>query len=237
MSVLLLLLSTVLLFVLGGARAQDRSDPYRPPCQDARCGKIKAFLKSNVCGRSPFGKGPEDGCDIQNLKHSNAAEVIADYVCDWAAAGKRSCKQQTMPSLEVRKALERELVRVGLPADAAGSRYFRVWRAKTAGWLLAEVYYFHRTSEHEDLCQVIAVIGQASEVSVLREHGWTRTLLRSEGLVDWTPWTPAELADVDGDGQIDVVIKADADENHWLEVFSRKKGVWATVFSGLGYFL
>ena len=52
-----------------------------------------------------------------------------------------------------------------------------------------------------------------------------------------TQWSPIDLADVDGDGQVDVVLRGDAYEDHWLEVVSVGQGSSRTVFSGLGYYL
>jgi hypothetical protein len=43
---------------------QTARDPHRPACNDARCKKIKAFVKAHYCGESPYGDGPDDGCAI-----------------------------------------------------------------------------------------------------------------------------------------------------------------------------
>ena len=35
-----------------------------------------------------------------------------------------------------------------------------------------------------------------------------------------TQWFPIDLADVDGDGQTDVILQGDQYEDHWLEAVS-----------------
>jgi hypothetical protein len=52
-----------------------------------------------------------------------------------------------------------------------------------------------------------------------------------------TTWSPIDLADVDGDGRVDVILEGDAYEDHWLEVDTVQDGSSRTIFSGLGYYL
>lgn len=54
---------------------------------------------------------------------------------------------------------------------------------------------------------------------------------------DGTSWSALGIADVDGDGDSDVILKGDAYEDHWLEVVSLRGGSVRTIFSGLGYYL
>lgn len=52
-----------------------------------------------------------------------------------------------------------------------------------------------------------------------------------------TTWFPVDIADVDGDGQAEIVLEGDAYEDHWLEVFDIQDDSFKTIFSGLGYYL
>jgi hypothetical protein len=54
---------------------------------------------------------------------------------------------------------------------------------------------------------------------------------------DVTTWSPVDVADAEGKGQVDVILEADSYENHWIEVDRVQDGSSHAVFSGLGYFL
>ena len=70
--------------VIAHVKAQPEKDPHRPACSDAQCRKIKSFLKSHYCGESPFGNGPDDGCEIKGpTKPRTGVEVLADFHCEW----------------------------------------------------------------------------------------------------------------------------------------------------------
>jgi hypothetical protein len=105
-----------LLFLSGRAAGQTPKDPHRPACTDARCRKIKAFLKTHYCG--------EDvgyGCKIKAPRARRPAiEVLADYDCD---SDESKCQQHGEPSPIVRNILTGELHRLGLPPNAKG--FFR----------------------------------------------------------------------------------------------------------------
>jgi hypothetical protein len=45
------------------------------------------------------------------------------------------------------------------------------------------------------------------------------------------------IADMDGDGELEIILEGDAYENHWLEVDKLQGGTFRKVFSGLGYYL
>src|SRR5262249_62123274 len=49
-------------------KAAAENDPHRPACVDAKCRKIMSFLKAHYCGESPYGDGPEGGCQIKSPK-------------------------------------------------------------------------------------------------------------------------------------------------------------------------
>src|SRR5262249_22324633 len=68
-----------------------------------------------------------------------------------------------------------------------------------------------------ELCQVIVIIDQSSHVRVLRKVPFQKTNMDVPAM---TQWSPIDLADVDGDGRVDVILQGDAYEDHWLEVVS-----------------
>jgi len=84
------------------------------------------------------------------------------------------------------------------------------------------------------LCQGIAIVGQNSHVSVLRKVPFQKTDADKNTV---TTWTPLDLADVNADGQTEVILEGDAYEDHWIEVVGMKDGSFRTIFSGLGYYL
>jgi len=215
--------------------AQSEKDPHRPACTDASCRKIKAFLKKHYCGE-PTGNGPDDSCDLRDrAKRSVTVKVNADYNCEWnASKDAAECTQHGQVTPELRGILVRELRQLGLPAKAPGETYFTVWESARADWLLAQAYYSHRVGSDIELCEVIAVIDQSAHVVVLRKVPFQKTDVDVSGVTDWTP---LDLADTRGDGQVDVVLVGDAYEDHWLEVISVGNGTAKTIFSGLGYYL
>ena len=62
---------------------------------------------------------------------------------------------------------------------------------------------------------MIVTIHQTSDVVVLRT-----VLFQTTDLDVPTPtqWEPIDLADADGDSQVEVILEGDAYEDHWLEV-------------------
>jgi len=81
---------------------------------------------------------------------------------------------------------------------------------------------------------VIVIVDQSSKLLVLRELPFTKTDIDKP---DVTSWSPLDLADAEGDGNVDVILSGDAYEDHWIEVISVKNGSAKTIFSGLGYYL
>ncbi len=229
-------IASAVLMLLSAAFAeeggQSEKDPHRPTCTDAQCRKVKSFVKTHYCG-APEGNGPDDGCEIRQPKKRLNVKVTADYHCKWVD-GVRDCKQQGQPSSELRDILVGELRRLGLPAKAKGQIYFTVWQPIGLDWSLVEAYYDHITGSDVTLCQVIAIVGQNSRASVLRKVPFQKTDAENNTV---TTWSPLDLADVNADSQIEVILEGDAYEDHWIEVVGLKDGSFKTIFSGLGYFL
>ncbi|HXR32367.1 MAG TPA: hypothetical protein VN830_01570 [Verrucomicrobiae bacterium] len=128
----------------------------------------------------------------------------------------------------------RELRRLGLPGGAKGTTYFTVWDSVPAQWSIVEAFYRHEVGSDIELCQVIMIVDQGSKLLVLRKSPFTKTDIDKP---DVTSWSPLDLADVEGDGNVDVILSGDAYEDHWIEVIRIKDGLAKTVFSGLGYYL
>jgi hypothetical protein len=219
-----------LFLVSGYAGGQTRKDPHRPACTDARCRKIESFLKAHYCGKSPSGTGPDGGCKIKAPRTPRTGiYVLADYQCD---LNESKCQQNGQPSSVVRDILIRELLRLGLPPKAKGPTYFTVWKSTSSGWSLAAANHFWLLGNDIELCQVMLIIEHNSKVLVLRQVPFKKV---DADVNTVTQWLPLDLADVEGNGQADVILEADAYENHWLEVVSVRDGTVETIFSGLGY--
>jgi hypothetical protein len=209
---------------------QSEKDPNRPPCNTSRCQKIKAFLKAHYCGESPFGNGPDDGCDTRLQKPGPGTKVIADFICRWTS----KCQQEGQPSPEIRRILIGEMRQIGLPAEADKEVHFTVLEAKSLGWSLMAANYGHLSGADLSLCQVILVADQVGQVYVLRKVPLKKT---NADAPEVTTWSPVDIADVDGDGRLEIVLAGDAYEDHWIEVVSIQNGSFTTIFSGLGYYL
>src|SRR5208282_6338324 len=225
-----LLVTTLMALLAVGrlANGQDDKDPHRPACTSSACRKIKSFVKTHYCGESPFGNGPVDGCEIRIPKKlGSGIQVEANFDCKWIE-GVRKCAQHVQPAAEVRAILVGELRRLGLSAKAPGPIYFTVWKPTASDWYLAEAYYDHAAADDLTLCQLIAIIDRSSQLHILRKVPFQKTDADKPTM---TTWSPIDLADVDGDGHIDVVFEADAYEDHWLEVDSVGDWPSRTIFS------
>ena len=211
-------------------------DPHRPACIDARCQKIMSFLKAHYCRESPYGNGPRDSCQIKSPRRPRpGVDVVAAFACDWSDAKRATeCKQRGEPPASFRSLLIAELRRLGLPADADGQTYFTIWKSTASGWSLAAADYQRPVGSDVELCQVIVIIDQSSQVRVLRKVPFRKTNMDVPAV---TQWSPIDLADVDGDGRTDVILQGDDYEDHWLEVVSVGQRSPRTLFSGLGYYL
>jgi hypothetical protein len=219
-----------------GAENRER-DPNRPPCAGESCKKIKRFLKAHYCGKSPYGNGPDDGCDIRVPKKPRAGvHVIADYRCEWNEQKETSvCKQFGQPSAEIADVLRLELKGLGLPTTRSNSIQYRVWSSVSGGWTVAEASYSHAAGSRLALCEVIVVLNQPADLHVVRRVRYQKT---NVDVPTVTTWSPIDIADVNGDGHDEVVLEGDSYENHWLEVISVGENLATkTTFSGLGYYL
>jgi hypothetical protein len=224
-----------LIAICGSVAAQTERDPHRPACSTAECRKIKTFLKTHYCGDSPYGNGPEDGCNIKVPHSPLNFEVVADYHCEWnGAQGTKTCKQQGQPSPEIRAILMRELRILGLPSGAKGQTYFTQWNRTPPGSTLATASYSYVEGDNLELCGVALLIDPNSAPVVLRKVKFQKT---DADVPEATTWSALDMVDLNNDGKIEVVFAADAYENHWLEVVRVENGTPRTIFSGLGYYL
>src|ERR1700731_4079674 len=227
----------MLLFVvaprLKGQRRKD--DPHRPACTSAPCQKTESFLKAHFCGASPFGEGPPNGCDTRSAKQLlTGVNVIAAFDCEWNATdGRPKCRQRSEPSPAIRSMLVREMRRLGLPATAEKDIYFTVWQPSSAKWFLAAADYGQTNGSHLALCQVIIVVDPGGHIKVLRKVRFQKTNADVPTVITWFP---LGIADVDGDGQLEIILEGDAYEDHWLEVDKMHGGSFRKIFFGLGYY-
>jgi hypothetical protein len=214
-----------------GLAQQDR---HRPPCNSTRCKTIERFLKQHYCGQSPYGNGPDNGCAILDPKPGKAVDVIADFECHWSQAQDKSvCQRHGKPPATIRTSVVHELRRLGLPSTD-NDIYFRVWKPRSAEWLIAEGYYAHLLRDSFTLCQVVLLVDAQGGVRVLRKVPFQSADI-DVPLV--TTWSLLDLADADGDGQLDVILRGDAYEDHWFEVVTPNRQSTPTIFSGMGYYL
>ena len=210
---------------------QTGKDPNRPPCNTPRCRKITAFPKTHYCGESPFGNGPDASCDTSvQKKLAVGTKVIADFVCRWTS----KCQQEGQPSPEIQQILIGEMRRIGLPSQAEKDVHFTVLAAKSSGWFLIAANYDHISGADLTVCQVIVVTDQSGQPHVLRKVPLRKT---NADVSDVTMWSPVDIADVDGEGNFEIILEGDAYENHWLEVLGWQGNSFKTIFSGLGYYL
>ena len=218
---------------LNGQRGKD---PHRPACTSAPCQKIESFLKAHFCGASPFGNGPDNGCDTRSAKQLiTGVNVIAAFDCQTDVTdGRPKCRQRSVPSPAVRSILVREMRRLGLPARAEKDVYFTVWQPSSAKWLLAAADYGQANGSDLALCQVILAVGPGGRVQALRKVKFQKT---NADVPTVATWFPLGIADVDGDGELEIILEGDSHENHWLEVDQMHGSSFRTVFSGLGYYL
>jgi hypothetical protein len=215
---------------------QRENDPHRPACTSASCQKIESFLKAHFCGASPFGSGPKNGCDTRSAKQLlTGVNVMAAFDCEWSVTnGRPKCRQRSEPPPAIRNILLREMRQLGLPARAEKDIYFTVWQPASAKWFLAAADYGQANGSNLGLCQVILVVDPGGHVQTLRKVQFQKT---DAYVPTVTTWFPMGIADVEGDGQLEIILEGDAHEDHWLEVDKMQGASFKKIYSGLGYYL
>lgn len=232
LAVVVMLLCVVPAHLMG----QRGKDSHRSACTSAPCQKIESFLRAKFCGASPFGNGPRNGCDTRYAKQLlTSVNVLAAFDCEWSVAdGRPKCRQRSEPPPAIRSLLMREMRRLGLPAKAEKDIYFTVWQPSSAKWLLAAADYGQASGSDLALCQVIVVVDPGGRIQTLRKVQFQKTNADKPTV---TTWFPMGIADVDGDGQLEIILEGDAHEDHWLEVDQMQGSSFRKIFSGLGYYL
>ena len=213
---------------------QSIKDPHRPACTDSQCRAVRAFVKAHYCGESPYGNGPDNGCDIRLPKHPLPGTiVIANFDCEWSDSAKKTiCRQAGNLSPETKAVLINEMHQAGLPERADKEVFFTVRDSKSTGWSLMEAYYGHIEGDNLTTCQVIVAMKQDGQIHLLRKVPFQKT---GAAVPTVTTWSALDIADVNG--QLEFILEGDAYEDHWLEVDGMKDGALKTIFSGLGYYL
>jgi hypothetical protein len=129
--------------------------------------------------------------------------------------------------------LNLELGRLGLPRSEDKEVACRL--LSSAHFSVVEAYYESSKGPNLWLCQVIAVFSDPSTISIVREVRYQKTDVDVPRV---TTWSPVDIADVNGDGELEVVLEGDAYEDHWLEVVAVKSDLSTKLlYSGLGYYL
>src|ERR1035441_6219896 len=92
-------LITVLIFLfatVATTEGQSQKDPHRPVCIDSQCRAVRTFVRTRYCRESPYGNGPDNGCDIRLPKHPlPETSVIASYDCKWSDSAEKAICRQT----------------------------------------------------------------------------------------------------------------------------------------------
>jgi hypothetical protein len=233
---LLLFLTLAIITTAGQEAGQPEKDPHRPPCTNGQCRKIRSFIKSHYCGKGPFGNGPDESCDTRGPKKpaGTGTKVTAEYFCSWDESAKGSkCNQRGQPTSEERNIVVQQMRLLGLPKGGEHEVHFKVLRS--SGLSVMQGAYDHLNGVELTFCEVVVVADANGGVHVLRKVKLRKAA--NVDVVDFTTWSPVDIADTDGNGQLEVVLEGEAYEDHWFEVVSLQNGSFKTVFSGLGYYL
>lgn len=208
-------------------------DPHRPTCSAESCKSIERFLKSHYCGESPFGNGPDNGCDIRTPRRLSA-QVVADFDCKWDQQKQASsCKQVGQVGATLSQSVRKELHRLGLPQSGDRDVHYRL--LSSHGLWVVRASYDHLRGSDLWLCELVAVFSDPYTLHMLHEVRFQKT---DADVPNITSWSPLDIADVNGDGQQELVLQGDAYEDHWLEVVAVRTDLSTKLlFSGLGYYL
>ena len=160
--------------------------------------------------------------------------MTAEYFCSWDESAKASkCKQRGQPTSEERDIVVQQMRLLGLPKGGEHEVRFKVLRS--SGLSVMQGAYDHLNGLELTFCEVVVVADANGGVHVLRKVKLRKA--ENVDVVDFTTWSPVDIADTDGNGQLEVVLEGEAYEDHWFEVVSLQNGSFKTVFSGLGYYL
>lgn len=226
-------LGCVFLLALCSFCVQSRAASHRTACTNPICRNVRAFVKAHYCGKSPFGNGPADSCEIvlqKNPLPGNSS--IADFKCEWADQGQAHCMQRGVPSAEIRAGLLNHMHAIGLSKQNDNAVLFSDLISNSTGWHLIEAYYQQNEGNELEVCQVIAVYEPGQAIRWVRTVPFQKT---DSDVPTVTLWSPISIAQING--QQTFILEGDAYEDHWLEAITILDGHAVTVFSGLGYFL
>jgi len=211
----------------------SKVDPHRPACTTSECHKAKSYVQQHYCG-APEGNGPDDSCDIVIPKSHPNLRIVAQFACNWID-GAEKCGQSGQPSPELSNTLTNKLEAIGLPPKVRGQIYFTVWQPIGVDWSLVEAYYdYIDSNESEELCQILGTFDEKLHLDILKKVPFQEVDAEKNNL---TTWSALDLADVNGDGHLELVLQGDAYEDHWIEVDAINGGSFKRIFSGLGYYL
>jgi hypothetical protein len=211
-------------------------DPRRPACTTSACRQTKVFVKKHYCGESPFGNGPDDGCDIPQKKPGSGVRVVADFRCEWNEKKNSSeCQQKGHVPPQISALLHEELQRLGLRKIDDKNMHFRVWTSTDSDWTLADADYARVEATNLFVCQVITIVDRQAKSHVLRRVRYQKT---NVDVPANDSWSLIDIADVNGDGKPEIILLGNAYEDHWFEVVSvGEDWKFTTIFKGLGYYL
>jgi hypothetical protein len=131
--------------------------------------------------------------------------------------------------------MREQLAAIGAPATAQRGIYYSIYQPSSAPWQLVDATYLRYKGDILTECQVLAVIGPDSVPHVLHKVSCAKNDVDKPV---FTEWNLVDVADADGDGRVEIILEADAYEDHWLEVIRVGDDLkLETIFSGLGYWL
>lgn len=218
------------------AQAFSERDPHRPICRTEECKKAKRSLKVHYCGKSPYGNGPDDGCDLRSPKPADmSAKKIASYDCQWNQQQQTlTCRQAGAIPASLARFLRNELQQLGLPSMYKNDVLFRVLSGPS-GVSVAEAFYSRVHGTDLYISEVVAAFKNPDEPRVIRKLKYQKT---DADVPNVTTWRPIDVRDLNEDGREEIVLEADAYEDHWLEAVSVGEDLSPrTIFSGLGFYL